>query len=164
MLLDEKPDFRDLNLYTELLAEFKAKVKNPRTPYVLLGWVARELSDPGKVRYRPSLYRLNVGTINSGENDLARYLPRMVILDYWIPTPDKYPQPLSRGDVLIEHGWALEWRSAEGQKRLAGLKALIARAKGENDQLQHKNQEIKNLQQKLEEAEKKLGRRGASNA
>ena len=99
------------------------------------------------------------GLLNSCPADLQNMLNKgCVVLESWIPEVKDLPAFIDKGAVAMDHGWALEYRSPEGQKRAAELRAMIARARGESMAIEAKNQQIAALSQKLKDAEARVSR------
>lgn len=130
---EQRPNGRNAELYQNALVIAQAKKK--RQPVAFLGHVTAQLVDKGKrTVYEPMIHVLPLGTMHGSSNDVERYLKRgFVLLDWWFPKPEQVPQGQMRSGVRVEHGWALEWKSAEGQQRRGELIAMLQRAKGDAD-------------------------------
>jgi len=161
----QKPDRFDLSLYADGIAEFKSK-PHKRQPYVLLGHIDINCfaDGPGgdyKREWKPFVFPMWAGLLGSCPSDLQNLLNKgCVILDSWIPELKDLPGYTERGGMAMDHGWALEYRSPEGQKRAAELRSMIARAKGELDAVVQVSKRNAELERKLKDMEAKVARSG----
>lgn len=154
----ERPNRLDREVYAACMAEFNAQPDRVRrrVPYVLLGHISveRNTAREQPEMYLPMLHKLQVTSIHGTETDLKRYTDRgWIVLDYWLPEPEQAPLGITRGDVTVKSGWGLDWRTEEGRKRVADLRAAILRAKGETDMLFGFRERELSLTKKLADAE-----------
>lgn len=156
---DVRPDRRDLSIYADQMEDFKKQMPKGRRkkPYVLLGYVGKERSNPSRIQFEARIYLLDVGTVHGGAQDLRRYEDRgFVYLDHWLPRLDELPPPLSRGDVDVEHGWVLEWKTAEGTRRRSELIQAIKRLQGEGVAISAAREETASLREETASLRDKL--------
>lgn len=151
---EDKPDFRDPELYTEMIAEFK-RTPQARRPYVLLGGLTRDLSDLSAPRWRPMCHALYACSPGGLASDLRRYLKRMIILDYYFPSEDRVPMGVNTEGLLTRSGWAVDYKSDEGRAKRQDLMAVIREAKGESGAIFSLNKEKAALEQRVKDLEAK---------
>lgn len=168
---DEKPDFRDKTLYTDLIAEFKRSPRAKR-PYVLLGCICKEMSDLSNPRYTPSIHAMYACSPGGLAGDLQRYLHRMIILDYYFPDENKIPKgETASNGLLLKSGWYADYASDDGRKRRQDLMDVIHRAMGEAGAMWDMKQKVAGLADenagllaKLKEAQDRLAEKKGKQA
>jgi hypothetical protein len=155
----EVPQWDDPNSYKELLEAEKARYHWPKEPYIALGFTQKEQKED-RVYYYQRVWRLPIGLSHSSVDKVKYYINKgWTPIEFWIPqSQDDLPPPSRQGDLLIESGWALEFKTQEGRRRMADLRDYIQREiMGQTEAVEQKRK-IKTLEQKLADAEAKLAK------
>jgi hypothetical protein len=155
----ERPDAKDPATFTETLELTKRNARWKREPHAVLGRLMFNDSN-GAREWVCRIHRIPLGLFSGTRGDIQNYLNKgFIVLEYWIPGMSDTQRAERHGDLLVEHGWVAEAKTHEGRERLEDLRKFLDACLYGNKHELEQRAKIKALEEKLSQAEARLGKK-----